>query len=115
MLRAARTKDTSNPSAMPDFVARLGVIVLLKSTNSASARCCGAQPGRPLFVSSASLNRVNVRGPCDSYLLSRGGGLGWVPALLKLIGHLASSQSLILRGSAGPGKGTRCAWNGGVR
>jgi hypothetical protein len=55
------------------------VIVLLKSTARASAPFYGAILTTPLFLPSASLNRANVRGPCDPYLLSRGGGLGWVP------------------------------------
>jgi hypothetical protein len=55
------------------------VIVLLKSTARASAQFYGAILTCRLFFPSASLNRVNVRGPCDPYLLSRGGGLGWVP------------------------------------
>jgi hypothetical protein len=57
------------------------VIVLPKSTTSASARFYAATRPSRLFFSSVSLNRVKVRGPRvpSPKLLSRGGGLGGVP------------------------------------
>jgi len=62
---------------MLDSTIRPAVIVLPKSTASASAQFFAANRLGRLFFSFASLNRVNVRGPRVPYPeLSRGGGLG---------------------------------------
>src|SRR5271163_2389702 len=88
---------------MPDSAIKLAVIVLPKSTASASARFYAANRAGRLFFSFAPLNRVNVRGP-RSRIPSFPGVEVWdgCPELLKLIGHLVGIPCLILRGSAGP-------------
>jgi len=85
------------------------VIVLPKTTKNASAIQRG-NAGNRWFISTAALNRVNVREPRVLYpALSRGGGSGWTRELLKRIGHLAGIQLLNLGGGAGP------AWKHALR
>jgi hypothetical protein len=78
------------------------VIVLLKSTARASAEFYAAILTSRLFFPFCFINRVNVRGPCDPHLLSRGGGLGWVPGTAETNRPFVEYPTLILRGSAGP-------------
>jgi hypothetical protein len=104
---------------MPDSTIGPAVIVLPKSTASASARFYVAnRPGR-LFFSFASLNRVNVRGPRVPYPeLSRGGGLGGVPGTAETNRPFGGDSMFDLawqRGTSAEARVASGARNGGVR
>ena|SRR5580704_9270357 len=104
---------------MPDSANRSAVIVLPKSTASASARFCAANHPSRLFFSFASLNRVNVRGPRVPYPeLSRGGGLGGVPGTAETNRPFGGDPKFDLawqRGTNAEARVASGARNGGVR
>ena len=91
------------------------MIVLLKSTARASAQFYGAILAGRLFFSSPALNRVNVRGPCDPYLLSRGGGLGRVPGTAETNRPIVGYPMFDLAWQRGTNAEARVARNRGVR